>query len=117
MALVNLQLKRILISRMLMHQLMPSYPAIDQRMSQLKARKELLMKELKEISIAIADDKRKKEELPETISKMREEMAVRARKSLKPISGSAADDERTINEIDQIRLNAMNAIRAALEPM
>jgi len=93
-----------------------SYPAIDQRMSQLKARKELLVKELKEISIAIADDKKKKEELPETISKMREEMAthvrnaVRARKSLKPISGSAADNERTINEIDQICLNAMNAI-------
>jgi hypothetical protein len=82
-----------------------SRPIIVGEIDRLKARRPVLMKELEAASIALKEEK-KLEQLPNIISKMKEDMkapvreAIRLHKLIKLILGSAEDDQREINEVD-----------------
>lgn len=84
---------------------------IDQEINRLKAR------ELEDVRAAIKDEEQKMNQLPETVGKIREEMALKIHQtktlhqSIKPILGTVEEDNRLIDEIDQIRLCAVNVIQ------
>ncbi|PUZ67176.1 hypothetical protein GQ55_3G412000 [Panicum hallii var. hallii] len=79
-----------------------------------------LMKELEAVTLALAEEEMKLEKLPNAIKKMKVDMktpireAIRLHKLIKPILGSAEDDQREIDEGDQICLSAVDAIQSFL---
>jgi hypothetical protein len=64
----------------------------------------------------LAEEQKKLEQLSNAIEKMKEDLKVPVReaihlhKLIKPIPGSVEDDQKEINEVDQICLHAVNAI-------
>jgi hypothetical protein len=68
----------------------------------------------------LAEEEKKLEQLPNVIEKMKADMktpireAIHLHKLIKPIPGFAEDDQREIDEVDQIRLHAVDAIQSFL---
>ena len=90
---------------------------INQEIDGLKTREAQFLKELEDIRAAINDQENKLNQLPKAVSKIKEDMASKIRQtralhqSIKPISGTVEEDNRLINEIDQIHLRAVNLIQ------
>lgn len=98
----------------------PGYAKIDEKIDQLKTEEARLENLLERVQVAIRTEEQKKAQVPELINKATEEMKVKARqlhslyKDIKPVLGTADEDNQVIKEIDQIRLSAIKAIRDAL---
>lgn len=93
---------------------------INQELDRLRVREAQLLEELEDVRVAINDQEQKLNQLPETVGKIREEVVLKIRQartlhqSIKPIPGTVEDDNRIIDEIDQIHLRAVNAIQKTL---
>ena len=93
---------------------------IDQEISQLKTREVQLLKELEEVQTAIKNEEDKLNQLPKSIEKIKKTTKMQIRQtralhqSIKPILGTAEDDNRQINEVDELRLCVMNVIQQTL---
>ena len=96
--------------------------ALKQKISVLSARRETLLAELKQVEDALSQARQEESQLPETIKLLEQERNVHGRKALllkkklKPIEGSADDDLKEIEDANQIRLRAISAIQALLNP-
>ena len=94
--------------------------ALKQKISDLSARKESLLAELKEVENALSQAQQEESQLPETIRLLEHERnahgrkALQLKKKLKPIEGSADDDIKEIEAANQIRLRAISAIQTLL---
>ncbi|RLM73316.1 hypothetical protein C2845_PM15G01580 [Panicum miliaceum] len=97
-----------------------SRPIIVKEIDRLRAQKEKLLKELDTVNTALTAEESKLENLPTTIEEMKADMktpvreAVHLHKVIKPIPGTADEDQQKINKIDQIRLDAIDAIQKLL---
>jgi len=97
-----------------------SRDVLKQKISDLSARREVLLVELKQIEEALSQAQQEENQLPETIKILEQERNVQARKALqmkkklKPVEGSADDDIKEIEEANQIRLRAISTIQALL---
>lgn len=75
------------------------------------------MKELGAVTHALAVEEKRLDQLPLAITKMKEELkgpvneAIHLHKQVKTIEGTADEDQRQIDAIDQIRLRAIQAIQ------
>jgi len=93
---------------------------LKQKISDLSARREALLAELKQVEEALSQAQQEESQLPETIKLLEQERNVQARtalqmkKKLKPVEGSADDDIKEIEEANQIRLRAISTIQALL---
>jgi len=93
---------------------------LKQKISDLSARRETLLAELKQIEEALSQAQQEETQLPETIKTLEQQRNAQARKALqmkkklKPVEGSADEDTKEIEEADQIRLHAISAIQALL---
>jgi len=93
---------------------------LKQKISNLSARREALLAELKQVEEALSQAQQEESQLPETIKLLEQERNVQARKALqmkkklKPVEGSADDDVKEIEEANQIRLRAISTIQALL---
>ena len=89
-------------------------------MSDLSAKREALLAELKQVEDALSQARQEESQLPETIKHLEQERNVHGRKALqlkrklKPIEGSPDDDIKEIETANQIRLRAISAIQALL---
>jgi len=94
--------------------------ALKQNISDLSAKREALLAELKQVEDALSQAQQEESQLPETIKLLEQERnthgrkALQLKKKLKPIEGSADDDVREIEAAKQIRLRAISAIQALL---
>jgi len=93
--------------------------SLKQKISDLSAKREALLAELKQVEEALSQAQQEESQLPETIKTLEQERNVQARKALqmkklKLVEGSADEDLREIEEADQIRLRAISAIQALL---
>ena len=97
-----------------------SVETLKQKNSDLSARRETLLSELKQGEEALSQAQQEESQLPEMIKTLQQEQNIQARKALqmkkklKPVEGFADDDIREIEEADQIRLRAISAIQALL---
>jgi len=95
--------------------------ALKQKISDLSAKREALLAELKQVEDALSQAQQEESQLPETIKLLEQERnahgrkALQLKKKLKPIEGSADDDVKEIEEANQIRLRAISAIQALLD--
>jgi len=93
---------------------------LKQKISDLSARRETLLAELKQVEEALSQARQEESQLPETIKLLEQERNIQARKALqmkkklKPVEGSADDDVKEIEEANQIRLHAISMIQALL---
>jgi len=93
---------------------------LKQKISDLSAKREALLAELKQVEDALSQARQEKSQLPETIKLLEQERNIHGRKALllekklKPVEGSADDDVKEIEEANQIRLRAISAIQALL---
>ena len=100
--------------------LQSSGDAWKQKISDLSARREALLAELKQVEDALSQARQEESQLPETIKLLEQERNIHGRKALqmkkrlKPVEGSADDDLKEIEEANQIRLRAISAIQALL---
>jgi len=100
--------------------LQSSGDALKQKISDLSARREALLAELKQVEDALSQDQQEESQLPETIKLLEQERNIHGRKALqmkkklKPVEGSADDDLKEIEEANQICLRAISAIQALL---
>ena len=91
---------------------------LRQKISDLSARRETLLAELKQVEEALLQAQQEENQLPETIKTLEQERNIQARKALqmkkklKPVEGSADDDVKEIEEANQIRLRAISTIQA-----
>ena len=89
-------------------------------MSDLSAKREALLAELKQVEDALSQAQQEESQLSETIKHLEQERNVHGRKALqlkrklKPIEASADDDIKEIETANQIRLRAIPAIQALL---
>jgi len=96
--------------------------ALKQKISDLSAEREALLAELKQVEDALSQARQEESQLPETIKLLEQERNVHGCKALllkkkfKPIEGSADDDLKEIEDANQIRLRAILAIQALLNP-
>jgi chromosome segregation ATPase len=94
--------------------------ALKHRISDLSAKREALLAELKQVEEALSQAQQEESQLPEAIKLLEQEQNVQARKGLqmkkklKPLEGSADDDMKEIEEANQIRLRAISTIQALL---
>jgi chromosome segregation ATPase len=94
--------------------------ALKQKMSDLSAKREALLAELKQVEDALSQAQQEDSQLPEAIKHLEQERNIHGRKALqlkkklKPIEGSADDDIKEIETANQIRLRAISAIQALL---
>jgi chromosome segregation ATPase len=94
--------------------------ALKQKISDLSAKREALLAELKQVEDALSQAQQEESQLPETIKLLEQERnahgrkALQLKKKLKPIEGSADDDVKEIEEANQIRLRAISAFQALL---
>jgi len=97
-----------------------SKATLKQKISDLSAKREALLAELKQVEDALSQARREESELPETIKLLEQERnahgrkALQLKKKLKPIEGSANEDVKEIEAANQIRLRAISAIQALL---
>jgi len=93
---------------------------LKQKISDLSAKREALLAELKQVEEALSQAQQEESQLPETIKTLEQERNIQARKALqmkkklKRVEGSADEDIKEIEEADQIRLCAISAIQALL---
>jgi len=94
--------------------------ALKHKISDLSAKREALLAELKQVEEALSQAQQEESQLPEAIKLLEQERNVQARKALqmkkklKPVEGSADDDMMEIEEANQIRLRAISTIKALL---
>ena len=97
-----------------------SEDALKQKISDLSAKGEALLAELKQVEDALSHTQQEESQLPETIKLLEQEQnahgrkALQLKKKLRPIEGSADDDVKEIETAKQIRLRAISAIQALL---
>ncbi|RLN11333.1 hypothetical protein C2845_PM09G11490 [Panicum miliaceum] len=97
-----------------------SRPLIVNEIDRLRAQRDKMLKELDSVNAALTAEESKLENLPIAIEEMMANMktqvreAVRLHKLIKPISGTVDEDQQKTNEIDQIRLGAIDAIQKLL---
>ena len=93
---------------------------LKQKISDLSARREVLLIELKQVEEALSQARQEEIQLPETIKLLEQERNIQARtalqmkKKLKPVEGSADDDVKVLEAANQIRLCAISVIQALL---
>jgi len=94
--------------------------ALKHRISDLSAKREALLAELKQVEEALSQAQQEVSQLPEAIKLLEQERNVNARKALhmkkklKPVEGSTDDDMKEIKEANQIRLRAISTIQTLL---
>ena len=94
--------------------------ALKQKVSDLLAKREALLAELKQVEDALSQAQQEESQLPETIKHLEQERnahgrkALQLKKKLKPIEGSTDDDTKEIETANQIRLRAISAIQVLL---
>jgi len=97
-----------------------SRDVLKQKISDLSAKREALLAELKQVEEALSQAQQEESQLPETIKTLEQEQNAQARKALqmkkklKPVEGSADEDIKEIEEANQICLRAISAIEALL---
>ena len=97
-----------------------SKDTLKQNISDLSAKRETLLAELKQVEEALSQAPQEENQLSEMIKTLEQERNTQARKTLqmkkklKPVEGSADEDIKEIEEADQIHLCAMSAIQALL---
>jgi len=100
--------------------LQSSGDTLKQKISDLSAKREALLAELKQVEDALSQARQEESQLPETIKLLKQERNVHGRKALqlkkklKPVEGSADEDVQEIQAANQIRLRAISAIQALL---
>ena len=93
---------------------------LKQKISDLSAKREALLAELKQVEEALTRAQQEESQLPKTLRTLQQEKKIQARKALqmkkklKPIEGSADEDIREIEEANQIRLRAISTIQDLL---
>jgi len=93
---------------------------LKHKISDLSAKREALLAELKQVEDALSQARQEESQLPETITLLEQERNIQARtalqmkKKLKLVESSADDDTKVIEEANQIRLRAISAIQALL---
>jgi len=93
---------------------------LKQKISDLSARRESLLAELKQVEEALSQAQQEENHLPEVIQTLEQERNIQAhkalqmKKKLKPVEGSVDDDVKEIEEANQIRLHAISMIQALL---
>jgi len=93
---------------------------LKQKISNLSAKRETLLVELKQVEEALAQAQQEESQLPNVLKTLQQERDVQARKALhmkkklKLVEGSADEDTREIEEANQFRLRAISAIQALL---
>ena len=93
---------------------------LKHKISDLSAKREALLAELKQVEEALSQAQQEESQLPEAIKILEQERNVQARKALqmkkklKPVEGSADEDVKEIEEANQIRLRAISTIQALL---
>ena len=93
---------------------------LKQKISDLSARREVLLAELKQVVEALTQAQQEESQQYETLKILQQERNIQARKALqmkkklKPVEGSADEDIREIEEADQICLRAISTIQALL---
>jgi len=94
--------------------------ALKQRISDLSAKREALLAELKQVEDALSQAQQEESQLLETIKLLEQERnahgrkALQLKKKLKPIEGCADEDVQEIEAANPIRLHAISAIQALL---
>jgi len=90
--------------------------ALKHKISDLSAKREALLAELKQVEEALSQAQQEESQLPEAIKLLEQERNVKAhkalqmKKKLKPVEGSTDDDIKEIEEANQIRLRAISTI-------
>jgi len=93
---------------------------LKQKISDLLAKREALLAELKQVEEALSQAHQEESQLPEAIKTLEQERNIQAhkalqmKKKLQPVEGSADEDMKEIEEADQIRLRAISTIQALL---
>ena len=93
---------------------------LKHKISDLSAKREALLAELKPIEEAFSQAQQEESQLPEVIKILEQERNVQARKALqmkkklKPVEGSVDDDIKEMEEANQIRLHSISTIQALL---
>ena len=93
---------------------------LKQKISDLSARREALLAELKQVEEALTQAQQEESQLPEKLKILQQERNIQARKALqmkkklKLVEGSTDEDIREIEEANQIRLRAISTIQALL---
>jgi len=93
---------------------------LKQKISDLTARREVLLAELKQVEEALTQAQQEESQLPEMLKTLQQEQNIQAhkalqmKKKLKPVEGSDDEDIREIEEADQIHLRAISNIQALL---
>ena len=93
---------------------------LKQKISDLSAKRDSLLAELKQVEEALSQAQREESQLPEAIKLLEQERNVQARKALqmkkklRPVEGSTDDDMKEIEEANQIHLRAISTIQALL---
>jgi len=94
--------------------------ALKHKISDLSAKREALLAELKQVEEALSQAQQEENQLPEAIKLLEQERnvhghkALQLKKKLKPVEGSADEDIKEIEAANQIRLRAISAIQALL---
>jgi len=100
--------------------LQSSGETLKQKISDLSAKRESLLAELKQVEGALSQAQQEESQLPKLIRTLQQERIIQARKALqinkklKPVEGSADQNIKEIEEADQICLRAISAIEALL---
>ena len=99
--------------------LQSSGETMRQKVSDLLAKRETLLAELKQVEEALSQPQQEESQLPEMIKSLEQERNIQAHKALqmkklKLVEGSTDEDIKEIEEADQIRLCAISVIQALL---
>ena len=100
--------------------LQSSGDVLKPKISDLSARRETLLAELKQVEDTLSQARQDESQLPKTIKLLGQERNVNGRKALqlkkklKPVEGSADEDVKEIEAANQIRLRAILTIQALL---
>jgi len=93
---------------------------VKQKISNLSARREALLAELKQVEEALTHARQEESQLPDALNILQQERDVQAhkalqmKKKLKTVEGSVDQDTQQIEEANQIRLRAISSIQALL---
>jgi len=93
---------------------------LKHKISNLSAKREAVLTELKQVEEALSQAQQEESQLPEAIKLLEQERnfktrkALQMKKKLKPVEGSADDDMKEIEEANQIRLHAISTIQPLL---
>ena len=93
---------------------------LKRRISDLSAKREALLAELKQVEEALTQAQQEENQLPNALKILQQERDVQARKALRmkkklrPVEGSADEDTREIEEANQIHLRTISAIQTLL---